>query len=82
MVNFNFEPQNITVKVGTTVTFVNQDKAPHTVTADGQEFDTGTIEPNNSAQITFNKPGTFKFFCDFHGGPGGQGMSGTITVLP
>jgi plastocyanin len=82
MVNFNFEPQNITVKVGTTVTFVNQDKAPHTVTADGQEFDTGTIEPNNSAQITFNKPGTFKFFCDFHGGPGGQGMSGTITVQP
>ncbi|HBY93881.1 MAG TPA: hypothetical protein DEP84_07890, partial [Chloroflexi bacterium] len=82
MTNFAFVPQTITVKVGTTVTFVNQGQAPHTATGDHQEFSTGIVTSGESRTITFNQAGTFPFFCEFHGGRGGQGMSGTIIVEP
>lgn len=82
MSNFGFGPETITVKAGTTVTFVNQDEAPHTATGDGKEFDTGILKPGQSTEITFRQAGEFPYFCQFHGGPGGQGMAGTIVVEP
>jgi plastocyanin/uncharacterized membrane protein YozB (DUF420 family) len=81
--NFTYTPKEITVKVGTVVIFANQDRAPHTATADGGQFDTGTVAAGATGQpITFGQTGTFRFFCRFHGGSGGQGMSGTIVVQP
>ncbi len=77
-----FEPEELTVKAGTTVTFTNGDRAPHTATADGDQFDTGNIAPGASGTITLSQPGTFRFFCRLHGSAGGQGMSGTVTVQP
>jgi plastocyanin/uncharacterized membrane protein YozB (DUF420 family) len=82
MANFAFGPKEFTVKVGTTVTFANGDRATHTATADGGQFDTGNIAAGNSGSITLTQAGTFRFFCKLHGAAGGQGMSGTVTVQP
>jgi plastocyanin len=82
MANFAFGPKELTVKAGTTVTFVNGDRATHTATADGGQFDTGNIAAGNSGSITLSQAGTFRFFCKLHGAAGGQGMSGTVTVQP
>jgi plastocyanin len=32
--------------------------------------------------FTFDEPGTYPYYCDNHGGPGGEGMSGVIIVVP
>ena len=64
-----------TVPVGTTITVMNNDSAPHTMTADDGSFDTGDIPIGGSAEITFDEAGTFPFHCNIH-----SSMTGSITV--
>jgi plastocyanin len=79
--DFEFKEKNLTVPVGASVVFVNQGAKKHTATADDNSFDTGVIAPAaESAPIKFDKAGTFPYFCQFHGGPGGTAMAGVITV--
>jgi plastocyanin len=66
IVDFTFTPGSLEVEAGTTVTWVNNDSAPHTATGDGGTFDTGTIDPGGSASITFSQPGTYSYFCAIH----------------
>ena len=66
IVEFNFEPEEITVPAGTTITFTNQDKAPHTATADDGSFDTEELGKGDSAEETFDDPGTYAYYCRFH----------------
>lgn len=74
--DFMYSPETITVKKGTTVTWTNQDSAPHTVTADnGNGPDSGTLENGKSYSFTFNSVGTFSYHCTFH-----SDMKGTVTV--
>lgn len=76
-----FAPANITIKAGGSVVFNNTSEREHTATADDNSFDTGVVAPGaRSKPIKFDKPGTYPFYCQFHGGPGGVGMSGVITV--
>ena len=75
IVNFAFDPADLTVPAGTTVTWENTDTAPHTATAEDGTFDTGRIAQNASASATFDQPGTFAYRCEFH-----PDMQGTITV--
>jgi len=75
-----FTPQTVTVNPGDTVTWVNHGSDQHTVTADGGAFDSGTLSPGQQFSAIFNQPGTYAYHCKFHGGVGGVGMSGTITV--
>jgi plastocyanin len=75
IVNFAFDPAELTVPAGTTVTWENTDTAPHTATAEDGSFDTGRIDQNASASVTFDEPGTFAYVCSFH-----PNMMGTITV--
>jgi len=82
MKDFAFGPPTITVKAGTTVEFINLDNAPHTATTDDNSQDTGTLNLNNKAALTFDTPGEFPYFCLFHGGPAGVGMAGKIVVEP
>ena len=82
MKDFAFGPQTITVKVGTTVQFINQDNAPHTATTDDNSKDTGTLNFNDTTTLVFDTSGEFPYFCLFHGGPGGVGMAGKIIVEP
>jgi plastocyanin len=73
---FAFKPADLTVAEGTAVEFPNEDGSPHTATSeDSGAFDTGTIEPGKSAELTFDEAGTFAYYCQFH-----PFMKGTITV--
>jgi len=80
--NFAFNPANLQIAVGTTVTWTNNDSVGHTVTADNGTFDSGTLRQGDKFSFTFNEAGTFAYYCKPHGGKGGQGMSGVITVVP
>jgi len=75
IVNFAFEPAEIEVAAGSTVTWSNQDQVPHTATADDGSFDTDRIGGGESGSVTFETAGTFTYVCNFH-----PNMKGTITV--
>lgn len=73
--NFSFSPASLTVKVGDTVTWTNQDSMGHSATADDKSFDTGVLDQGKSGTITFSKAGTFTYHCSVH-----PSMKGTIIV--
>jgi plastocyanin len=75
--NFAFSPANITVKKGTTVTWMNNDSTTHTVTEnDGQKGpDSGDLATGKSYSFTFESNGTFKYHCAIH-----PEMTGTVIV--
>ena len=64
--DFAFDPQTITVKAGTEVTWKNSDDATHTATADDGSFDTGDLDKGDSKSVTFDKAGSFTYYCRFH----------------
>lgn len=72
---FLYESETVTVAAGSTVTWTNLDKAPHTSTARDDSFDTGTLKKGDSAHVVLDQPGTYEYFCRFH-----QFMNGTIEV--
>jgi plastocyanin len=61
-----FVPANIEVKAGDTITFTNNDSAPHTATANDGSFDTGRLGKGESAQVTIAGAGTFAYICKIH----------------
>lgn len=75
IVEFEFDPEEITVPAGTTVTFTNQDAAAHTATADDSSFDTQELGKGDSAEETFDEPGTYTYYCRFH-----VFMKGSVVV--
>jgi predicted lipoprotein with Yx(FWY)xxD motif/plastocyanin len=77
--NFAFNPKELTVSPGTTVLWHNEDSATHTVTSDTGLFD-GSLPGGADFEFTFNEPGIYPYYCKPHGGAGGVGMSGVITV--
>lgn len=66
IVNYEFQPANIQVKVGTTVTWTNQDNVAHTVTFRNGMKDSGLIQQHTSFSYTFTQVGTFTYYCDVH----------------
>jgi len=77
-----FHPKQITVKVGTTITWVNKDPMFHSVFEDNNLFHSGLLAIGQSFSYTFDQPGTYSYYCSVHGGSGGKGMSAVITVIP
>lgn len=76
--NFTFTPQRMTVKAGTTVTWINQDDIPHTVVAtDKKTFKSGALDTDDKFTFTFTTAGTYDYFCSLH-----PHMTGTIVVEP
>jgi plastocyanin len=74
--NFAFGPSSMTVAPGTKITVVNQDRAPHSVTAVNKSFDSGTILGGQRGEITApNTPGTYPYICTLH-----TSMTGTLIV--
>jgi plastocyanin len=72
--NFTFAPAQLTVKVGTTVTWKNRDDIPHLVVSAGK-FRSKPLDTDDSFSFTFTSPGDYKYFCSLH-----PHMTGTITV--
>src|SRR5690606_4222617 len=74
--DFAYSPAELTIKAGESVTFTNQDSAPHTATARERDvLQTGRLDQGESVTVTFDTPGTYEYFCEFH-----PNMSGTIIV--
>jgi plastocyanin len=76
--NFAFEPTPLTIQIGTTVTWTNQDSTAHTSTSDdssAQSWSSGALTKGSSYSVTFNQAGTFTYHCDIH-----PYMQGTIIV--
>ena len=64
--DFFFDPGQLTVSPGTTVTWVNDGQAPHTTTADDGTWDSGTLRPGEDFSFTFDQPGTYTYHCSIH----------------
>jgi plastocyanin len=80
--NFAFDPQTMTVSQGSTVTWVNQDSATHTIVndasgsnAEGALFKSNSLPNGASYSFRFDSPGTYAYHCTIH-----PSMKGTITV--
>lgn len=73
--NFAFTPKTVTVKAGQAMTWTNKDSIPHTVTADDNKWDSGTLDPGKSYTHVFSQPGKYAYHCEIH-----TYMHGTVTV--
>jgi plastocyanin len=74
--NFAFQPSVLTVKKGTTITWVNEDSVAHTVTSDDGKFpSSGNLDKADTYQFQFNTPGSYGYHCSPH-----PFMKGTINV--
>jgi len=71
-----YEPQTISVAVGTTVQWTNQGSHPHTVTSDNGTWDSGKMMPGTGYKQTFTRPGTYPYHCSLHP----QQMRGVVIV--
>jgi plastocyanin len=77
--SFKYMPERLRVRAGSEVTWVNQDKAPHTAETEGGRqsgFDTGRLDLGEKRAVTLDKPGKFEYFCVYH-----RFMTGTVEVV-
>ena len=72
--NFTFSPNELTLKVGDTVTWTNHDDIPHTVVSAGK-FRSKTMDTDDKYSFTFTSAGDYKYFCSLH-----PHMTGMIKV--
>ena len=70
-----FNPAQLNVAPGTTVTFVNNDTEAHTATANDGLFDSGVLEPGSSFDVWLDGSGTVTYHCELH-----PDMQGSIIV--
>jgi len=71
----SFSPNPVEVKVGKTVTWINDDSGRHTVTSKDGVFDSGMMGKGQSFSFTFDKAGEYPYFCSPH-----PNMVGTVVV--
>ena len=64
MAGLAFAPASLTVAKGATVVFVNDDTAPHTVTARSGGTDSGVLDPGKQFRLTATE--SFDYFCQIH----------------
>jgi plastocyanin len=92
--DFMFSPSNLSVKAGTTVTWVNQGPMTHTTVSDSGVWSSANLAPpsggggygggsaGGSFQFTFDTPGSYPYHCSLHPPASYPGFVGTITVTP
>jgi plastocyanin len=73
--HFAFGRPMLTVPVGATVTWINDDEEPHTVTAKDGSFRSPALDQGDTFAYRFEQPGTYTYFCAIH-----PHMSATIIV--
>lgn len=75
--NFTFEPSTLEVARGTTVTWINKDDVPHTVTSDAEPrlLNSKAMDTDERYTMTFSDAGTFAYFCKVH-----PHMTGKVIV--
>ncbi|HVM13705.1 MAG TPA: CHRD domain-containing protein [Egibacteraceae bacterium] len=65
VIDFAFQPDEIRVEPGSTVTWTNHDPFGHTATAEDGSFSVG-LQPGQSGSHTFAQEGSFPYFCKLH----------------
>jgi plastocyanin len=76
MKDIKFDPTDVTVKAGDTVTWVNDDSVGHDVTGDGfKSGEPGAMQNGDTFEHTFDQAGTFDYVCSVH-----PGMEGSVKV--
>ena len=70
-----FDVPELTVPVGTTVTWINHDDDPHTVTSTDNAFRSPGLDTDETWAFTFTRPGTYPYYCTLH-----PLMTGTVIV--
>jgi plastocyanin len=76
MADIAFDPAEVTVSAGDTVTWTNDDSVDHDVTADSfSSGDPGGMAPGDTFDHTFEEAGTFDYVCTVH-----PGMEGSVVV--
>jgi amicyanin len=73
--NFSFGPAELTIPVGTTVTWTNRDDIPHTVVNTDKVFKSKVLDTDEKFSFTFDKAGTYPYFCSIH-----PKMTGKVVV--
>jgi plastocyanin len=73
--NFSYLPAELTVAAGTTVTWVNHDDVPHTVTANDKSFHSAALDTDDRFSHMFAAPGEYAYFCALH-----PHMTGRVIV--
>jgi len=63
---YSFNPYRTRVKVGTTVTWINNGLQSHTIAARDGSWTTGPITPSDQASLKFDKPGTYTYIDKEH----------------
>lgn len=74
---FAYTPTLIKVKAGTTVTWTNEDTAPHTVTFKNGAQGSGVLRQGQSFSYTFTAAGTYDYYCAVH-----SAMTASVVVTP
>jgi len=75
--NFAYQPQDVTINIGESLTWINRDPVGHTATSDSQGlFDTGVIAPGGNKTVSFAIAGTYAYHCSIH-----PTLKGTVTVV-
>ncbi len=69
------DPITVVAGVNSTINWINNDNAPHTVTANDASFDSGNVAQGQSFTFTFTTPGTYQYHCVYH-----PWMTGTVIV--
>jgi amicyanin len=73
--DFKFNPATLTVPVGTTVTWTNNDEEPHTIAAKDGSFHGPGMDTHATYSFTFTTPGSYDYICSIH-----PFMTGTVVV--
>jgi plastocyanin len=77
VVDNRFQPNALTIGVGSTVTWTNNGNNIHTLSSFDGQFDSGGLLGGQSFSFTFDKPGTYRLICRQHGL---NGMAGQVVV--
>ena len=75
--NFTFNPQVLTVKAGTMVTWKNADDIPHQIVESSHKYHSSALDTGDTFSMTFMAAGTSEYFCGLH-----PHMLGKIIVEP
>ena len=75
MAGSRFEPSTLTIAVGETVRWFNDDALPHTVSATDGSWDSGNLAPGQAFERRFETAGSYSYLCRYH-----PGMVGSIEV--
>jgi 3',5'-cyclic-AMP phosphodiesterase len=73
--NFSFDPKELTVAIGTKVTWVNHDDLPHVVASTDNTFKSLALDTNDQFSFTFGNSGVYEYYCTIH-----PRMTGKIIV--